>query len=107
VSEGRIKFSNHEKLHSELLALKHDLKRNKVDHPSSSSGSKNLADALAAVAYGLTNIATPFDFQRYDVWQHNREPKGYKLAMGSRTTGCGAYFDSGFNDFEEMGRGLF
>lgn len=50
--EGRLSIPMHKKLASELIGLEKDMKRNKIDHPS--TGSKDISDALAGVVYGLT-----------------------------------------------------
>lgn len=50
--DGRISLPKHEKVTRELASLEKDVRRNKIDHPP--NGSKDVADALAGVAYGLT-----------------------------------------------------
>jgi hypothetical protein len=50
--EDRINIPYHKKLVLELISLEKDVKRGKVDHPV--HGSKDIADALAGVVYGLT-----------------------------------------------------
>ena len=56
----------HDKLHKELLNLERDAKTGKVRHLP--GGSKDLADALAGVVYGLT--------MRRAVWfQHDVRPE--------------------------------
>lgn len=59
--QGRITTPQHEHAERELVSLERDPKKNKIDHPP--QGSKDVADAMAGVAYGLT--------MRRDVWlQH-------------------------------------
>lgn len=50
----------------ELISLEKDVKKNKVDHPA--GGSKDVADALAGVVYGLT--------MRREVWGLHKIPLG-------------------------------
>ena len=52
IYDGRLKFPPHARLQRELASLEMDTKRNKIDHPP--NGSKDCADALAGVVYGLT-----------------------------------------------------
>jgi hypothetical protein len=51
--DGRVRIPEHPKLLRELQMLEWDSKKGKVDHPV--RGSKDIADALAGVVYGLTN----------------------------------------------------
>jgi hypothetical protein len=65
IYDGRLDLPEHEHLHRELLSLERDTRTGKVDHLP--GGSKDLADALAAVVYGLSI--------RLDVWsQHGVYP---------------------------------
>lgn len=50
--DGRILAPEHPKALSELSRLERDPKKGKIDHPV--DGSKDVADAMASVAYGLT-----------------------------------------------------
>lgn len=50
--DGRVQAPEHEKARRELVQLERDPKRLKIDHPP--TGSKDLADAMAGAAYGLT-----------------------------------------------------
>ena len=50
--EDRINIPTHHKLHKEILMLEKDTKTGKIDHPP--GGSKDCADALAGVVFGLT-----------------------------------------------------
>ena len=50
--DGRVSWPTHEKLRRELASLEKDVKKNKIDHPP--NGSKDVADAIAGVVYGLT-----------------------------------------------------
>jgi hypothetical protein len=69
--DGRVELPEHDVLHRELLSLERDLKTGKVDHPP--RGSKDLADALAGVVFGLS--------YRREVWfQHGVNP--YRAAPG-------------------------
>ncbi len=52
INENRICIPPHSKLQKELLALQFDVRRQKADHPPQSS--KDIADALAGVVYGLS-----------------------------------------------------
>lgn len=52
VYEDRLNIPQHPKLHREILMLEKDTKSGKIDHPP--GGSKDLSDALAGVAFGLT-----------------------------------------------------
>jgi hypothetical protein len=54
VVEGRVRFPNDPVVVSELLALEHDHRRNRIDHPP--SGSKDSSDALAGAVYQLSRI---------------------------------------------------
>jgi hypothetical protein len=64
--DGRVDIPHNETLLRELLALEFDAEKGKVDHPP--AGSKDLADSLAGVVYGLTS--------RREVWvQHNVNPR--------------------------------
>lgn len=63
--DGRVVCSEHQKLQYELLTLERNFKKNKIDHTA--HGSKDIADALAGVVYGLT--------MRRDIWnQHGENP---------------------------------
>lgn len=50
--EGRVSLPKHAHLHKEILMLEKDTKTGKVDHQP--GGSKDCADALAGIVYGLT-----------------------------------------------------
>lgn len=50
--DGRLSLPEHSPLQLELVSLEKDTKKNKIDHPP--GGSKDVADALAGVVYGLT-----------------------------------------------------
>lgn len=52
IYDGRVEMPPHEKCQKEILMLERDLKTGKIDHPP--AGSKDCADALAGVVYGLT-----------------------------------------------------
>ena len=56
--DGRVLVQDHQKLKIELTTLERDFKKSKIDH--SAHGSKDLADALAGVVYGLS--------MRKDIW---------------------------------------
>ena len=60
--DGRIEAPSHDKLIEELQALELDAKKGKIDHPP--QGSKDIADALAGVIYGLT--------RRCEIWAHHQ-----------------------------------
>jgi len=49
---SRVAFPTHERLQKELSELELSEEKRKVDHPP--QGSKDVADALAGVIYGLT-----------------------------------------------------
>ncbi|HEY0819788.1 MAG TPA: hypothetical protein VGD46_13475 [Rhizobacter sp.] len=50
--QSRVWVPSHEHAEKELVSLERDTKKNKIDHPP--NGSKDVADAMAGVAYGLT-----------------------------------------------------
>jgi hypothetical protein len=50
--EGRMDIPAHPKLNKEILMLEKDAKTGRIDHPP--GGSKDVADALSGVTYGLT-----------------------------------------------------
>lgn len=59
--DGRVEVPEHERALHEMISLERDVKRGKVDHPP--NGSKDVADAIAGVVYGLT--------MRKEIWiQH-------------------------------------
>jgi hypothetical protein len=62
--DGRVNCPEHPKLLTELLSLELDVQRGKIDHPV--RGSKDIADALAGVVYGLT--------MRREVWVKHGVP---------------------------------
>ena len=67
--DGRVDLPKHDQLELELVNLERDEKTGKVDHPP--HGSKDLADALAGVVYGIS--------RRRDVWnEHGVNP--YEVA---------------------------
>ena len=51
--DARVKIPAHNKLQKELVELEFDAKKNKIDHPVP-NGSKDVADCLAGVVYGLS-----------------------------------------------------
>lgn len=61
---GRIVMPMHEKCRKELVSLEKDTKTGKIDHPP--NGSKDCADALAGVVYGLTT--------RREIWAMHQIP---------------------------------
>lgn len=50
--DQRMSFPQHDKFIKEAISLERDPKKNKIDHPP--HGSKDCADAVAGVVYGLT-----------------------------------------------------
>lgn len=50
--DGRVALPTHQHAKDELLSLERDVQKGKVDHPP--AGSKDLADAISGVVYGLT-----------------------------------------------------
>lgn len=52
LNDGRVVIPAHPKLQRELISLEQNPKTNKIDHPP--NGSKDVADSLAGVVYGLT-----------------------------------------------------
>ena len=52
IYEGRVDIPMHGKLHREILMLEKDAKSGRIDHPP--GGSKDVADALSGVCFGLT-----------------------------------------------------
>lgn len=59
--DGRIEIPECEKLRKEIAGLEKDARLDKVDHPP--HGSKDIADALAGVVYGLS--------MRREIWAHH------------------------------------
>lgn len=57
--DGRVKAPAHPKGHKEMLTLEIDTKKRKIDHPP--HGSKDVSDAMAGVAVGLT--------MRMEIWR--------------------------------------
>ncbi len=64
IYDGRLLLPPHVKLGKELATLEQDPKTGKIDHPP--KGSKDVADALAGVVYGLTN--------RRELWARHGVP---------------------------------
>ncbi len=62
--DNRVSLPHHDKLLHELKTLEKDAKTGKIDHPSTSS--KDIADALAGVVYGLT--------MRREIWVSHGVP---------------------------------
>ena len=58
IYDERVYLPAQAKAHKELVGLEIDVKRKKIDHPP--HGSKDLADSIAGVVYGLT--------RRQDIW---------------------------------------
>jgi hypothetical protein len=58
IYDDRLRIPNHKHLHRELLSLEKHVKKGKIDHPP--NGSKDVADAVAGVVYGLST--------RKEVW---------------------------------------
>lgn len=52
IYDGRLSYPEHPKCQKELAGLEKNTKKNRIDHPA--KGSKDVADALAGVTYGLT-----------------------------------------------------
>jgi hypothetical protein len=96
VEEQRIRFAWDQRTIQEILSLKHDAKKNRVDHPP--NGSKDSADSLAGVTYGLSKFVRPVDVGRYDIWSKNVQP-GEMKALGGRVFGGGPYYDSAFHEY--------
>lgn len=70
--DKRISLPRHPKLQVELASLEKDVRRNKIDHPP--RGSKDVADALAGVVYGLT--------MRREIWGlHGIKPTQIPLTI--------------------------
>ncbi|MGW8177555.1 MAG: hypothetical protein ACWGQW_02000, partial [bacterium] len=70
--DGRIIAPNHVKGLQELVSLEWDVKKGKIDHPP--GGSKDVADAIAGVAFGLTS--------RREVWlRHNINPSVMPMSL--------------------------
>ena len=62
--DGRVKLPDHERAMTELVRLERDIQHGKVDHPS--NGSKDIADAIAGVCFGLT--------MRREIWHRYNVP---------------------------------
>jgi hypothetical protein len=79
--DERVRIPVNDKLKTELLSLEYDTKKDKIDHPS--IGSKDIADSLAGVVYGLTT--------RRDVWaafniSPSRIPEEFLKALNKDNT---------------------
>jgi hypothetical protein len=64
IYDGRLVADEHPRLQRELVSLEYLAKKDKVDHPK--NGSKDVADAVAGVVYGLT--------MRREVWSLFKVP---------------------------------
>jgi hypothetical protein len=64
IYDGRIRFPKHPKAHKELTTLELNTKKNKIDHPP--NGSKDVADSIAGVVFGLT--------MRREIWTRWQVP---------------------------------
>jgi hypothetical protein len=64
IYDGRVLAPEHPKARRELISLEIDTKRAVIDHPP--RGSKDLADSMAGVAYGLTILR--------EIWIRHRIP---------------------------------
>ena len=62
--DGRMRLPHHPKAQQELIRLERDPRTGKIDHPP--KGSKDCADAIAGVAYGLT--------YRREIWIRHEIP---------------------------------
>jgi hypothetical protein len=71
--DHRVIAPAHEKLVKELVSLERDFRRGKVDHPA--KGSKDIADSLAGVIFGLS--------MRRDVWAQHRIPLSQAVSIAS------------------------
>jgi hypothetical protein len=60
--DHRLLIPEHQKLQRELTSLERDFKKGKIDHPP--KGSKDTADALAGVVFGLTT--------RREIWLNHK-----------------------------------
>ena len=58
INEGRIVSPHIGILEKELLDLEDDRKRNKVDHPNTAGGSKDVSDTIAACVYNATQMTS-------------------------------------------------
>lgn len=75
--DGRILAPTHDKALHELVTLELDTKKDKIDHPATSS--KDVSDAVAGVAWGLT--------MRREIWF--RHGVGYRyVPLVGRTSGA-------------------
>jgi len=64
--DKRVSLPSHEKLFRELLMLEFHAATRRIDHPASKGGSKDLADAVAAVTYRIST--------RRETWAMHAEP---------------------------------
>ena len=72
--DGRVFAPEHPKCQQEILRLERDVKKGKIDHPT--SGSKDCADAVCGVIYGVS--------MRREVWvRHNVDPRKMPMTMRS------------------------
>ena len=78
--DGRIAIPEHPKLKKELLTLEFDTKRGKVDHPP--HGSKDLADALAGVVFGLSTRREIW--AEFDINPDQNIPESWKKMAADR-----------------------
>ena len=62
--DDRVKLPKHDRALTELIRLEMNVKKQKIDHPP--NGSKDVADAIAGVIYGLT--------MRREVWSDHGIP---------------------------------
>lgn len=98
--DGRIRAPLHPKLMEELQRLEKDIPNQKIDHPP--NGSKDVADALAGVVYGLTMRREIW--VRHGVSTHNipvtlqmREEKARKGSITAQERTWGTEMDRAAN----------
>ena len=72
LQDGRVLLPSHSKALKEIIRLERDPLTGKIDHPA--GGSKDLADAIAGVVYGLT--------MRSEIWaRHEIPPRQIPAAL--------------------------
>jgi len=72
--DGRVVAPKHDKALHELITLELDVKKNRIDHPPNSS--KDVSDAIAGVAWGLT--------MRREVWFNHGVGHRFIPVFGAR-----------------------
>lgn len=88
IVDGRVHAPKHAKAQKELPALEYDSKKMKVDHPP--HGSKDVADCMASVVYGLT--------RRLEVWVRHKVRTRLPKRLITQITQIKSNVDAGADD---------